>query len=412
MQVQAHFSEIRRAITRQLEAATESARVLVYLLTDRNLFEVLVSCQRRGVVVTLIISDCDGNRQSPIAWERLSALGARIFRLPEVAGCGDEFFCLIDEATVISGNFRWTSIQDRTSQVSILTQCDSEVVDYYKRAFARLVDEPWQTVGIDGVLPTAGGPNHDRGLSPYQDPKLEELRLQVRMMEARISAVETEIADMHRQIHLFDHQQEQAIGDLMRRYLDLKRRHLQAKYRERPEDLQRRQAQAADDVYRQYQEARAAKSDEEKPEMLDPLQQREIKQLYRKLAMQCHPDRVRDEHKGHANLFFQQLQLSFQNGDLVSLRKLKIKIEAGLGSKADLITPDQFQYLKKHLDELERTLSQRNQQWADVSHGQSWKELSSTPDWTEWFNQQAKRLKAAMQHYVTEMKDVSQELRA
>lgn len=412
MQVQAHFSGIGQAIARQLEAATESVRVLVYLFTDRNLFEILVSCQRRGIAVTLIISDSDSNRQSAIAWERLSALGARIVRLPEVPGSGDEFFCLVDDATVISGNFRWTSIQDPTSQVSILTQCDSEIADYYKRAFARLVNEPWQTAGIDGALSTEAMPKHDRGLSPYQDPKLDELRLQVRMMEARISAVETEIADMHRQIHLFDHQQEQAIGDLMRRYLDLKRRHLQAKSRESPEDLQRLQARAAEEVYRQYQEARAAKSEEEKPELLDPLEQRELKQLYRKLAMQCHPDRVRDEDKSHANLFFQQLQLSFQNSDLGSLRKLKIKIEAGLGSKAELISPDQFQHIEKHLKELERTLSQRNHQWATVSQGQSWKELSSKPDWTEWFNQQAKRLKAAMQHYMTELDRASQELRA
>jgi phosphatidylserine/phosphatidylglycerophosphate/cardiolipin synthase-like enzyme len=417
MQVQAHFSGIQQAIARQLESATQSVRVFADLFSDRDLFEALLSCQRRGVAVSLIITDCEVNRQSSIAWERLSALGGRIVRLPAASVSGDEFdrsFCLIDDTSVISGDFKWTSVQDAGTQVSILIQCDTEISEHFMRTFARMLDEPWQ-FGSQGAVeseePSAANLQQGQGLSLYQDPQLDELRLRVRMMEARILAVETEIADIHRQIHLFDHQQEQAIGDLMRRYLDLKRRYLQAMFRESREELQRQQAQAAEAVYRQYQEARSARSTETAPEELDPQQQRELKQLYRKLAMQCHPDRVRDEDKVQAKVFFQQLQLTFQNSDLTRLKQLKVRIDAGLGVKADLVLPDQRHQLELHLKELQQALFQRNQQLASVSQSSSWRELSARGNWSTWFEQQAKRLKAAMQHYMTELDQLAPELR-
>jgi len=418
MQVQAHFSGIQQAIAKRLESATQSVRVFADLFSDRDLFEALLSCQRRGVAVSLIIADCEVNRQSSIAWERLSALGGRIVRLPAASVGGDEFdrsFCLIDGTSVISGDFKWTSVQDAGTQVSILIQCDTEISEHFMRTFAHMLDEPWQFAShgaVEGEGSSAANVQQGQGLSLYQDPQLDELRLRVRMMEARILAVETEIADIHRQIHLFDHQQEQAIGDLMRRYLDLKRRYLQAMFRENREELQRQQAQAAEDVFRQYQEARSARSTETAPEELDPQQQRELKQLYRKLAMQCHPDRVRDEDKVQANLFFQQLQLTFQNSDLTRLKQLKVRIDAGLGIKVDLVLPDQRRQFELHLQELQQALCQRNQQLASVSQSSSWGELSARGNWSEWFEQQAKRLKAAMQHYMTELDQLAPELRA
>ena len=418
MQVQAHFSGIQQAIARQLETANESVRVFADLFTDCDLFEALLSCQRRGVAVSLVISDCEVNRQSSIAWERLSALGGRIVRLPAACASGDEFdrsFCLVDGTSVISGDFKWTSFQEAGTQVSILIQCDAEISEHFKRSFARMLSEPWQAcmpgaVQCEGLR--AADLQQGPGLSLYQDPQLDELALQVRMMEARILAVETEIADIHRQIHLFDHQQEQAIGDLMRRYLDLKRRYLQAMFQQGQEELQRQQAKAAEEVFRQYQEARSAKAMESPPEQLDPQQQRELKQLYRKLAMQCHPDRVRDEDKVQAKVFFQQLQLSFQNSDLTSLKQLKVKIDAGLGIKVELVSPNQRQQLALHLKDLQQALSQRNQQLASVSQSSSWRELSGRANWNAWFEQQAKRLKAAMQHYMKELDLLTPELPA
>ena len=54
---------------------------------------------------------------------------------------------------------------------------------------------------------------------------------------------------MQRQEHLFDDQQEQAIGGLIREYLDLKRRVLRAQHRQTGQDAQRQEAEAADATF-------------------------------------------------------------------------------------------------------------------------------------------------------------------
>ncbi|MEI6801799.1 MAG: phospholipase D-like domain-containing protein [Burkholderiales bacterium] len=411
LQVEAHFSAIPSAIARHLASARHSVRVMVQEFTDRDLFEALVACQRRGVCVALVLADCTANRHASNAWERLTALGATLYWLPQIPTDGDESVCLIDDFTVVSGDFQWTAVQDGDTRVSILVQHDGEIADYVRRSFLALVGDTPQTTGFEEVSSDAGQ-SQGAALSVYEDAQLEEMRLHIRMTEARVVAIETEIADIHRQIHLFDHQQDLAIGDLMRRYLDLKRRYLHAQYQHQQDDLQRQQAQAADDVYRDYEEARSAKASEVAPEQLDPVQQRELKHLYRKLAMQCHPDRVREEDKGHAQGYFQQLQTTFQNSDLAGLQKLRGSIETGLGVRVESAAIDPKQQLQQRLGELQQTLAQRNRQLAAVWQSKSWKELSSKPDWNAWFAQQAKRLKAAMQHYMTELNQFSQEMQA
>ena len=103
METQAYFSGIRDKIIQRLDAANENVLVAVAWLTDRALFEALVSCQRRGATVSLAVLDDRINRQSSIAWERLTALGGRLCWIPEGttrAGSLHHKFCLIDNDTV------------------------------------------------------------------------------------------------------------------------------------------------------------------------------------------------------------------------------------------------------------------------------------------------------------------------
>ena len=409
IQVEVHFCDIQQAIVEELQAASDSAMLLAYVFADRVLFEMLVSCQRRGVAVTLVTSDSDAHRHSCLAWERLCALGARVVRISDWSAKSDDLICLIDDEIVICGNSDSASIHAGLSQLSVMRQCDIKILSYYRHLFGIALGHSGNMEDPPAALDE---PKHRHGLSIYQDPEIEELCLQVHMMQTKIMAVDAEIDEVLRQIHLFDYQQEEAIGDLMRRYLDLRRRYYRAKYRVQPEEMQRREAQAAEDVYRKYQESQDAKTDQDSPVQLDPLQQHELKQLYRKMAMQCHPDRVSEEDRGQANFLFQQLQLTFQNSDLPGLKQLKNKIEQGFGAKMDPLLKDPVDELGKQLKDLESTLSHKYQQLSEVIQTASWRELSSKPDWTEWFHQKATRLTAAMHHYMNELDVNSNGLRA
>jgi PLD-like domain/DnaJ domain len=468
METQAYFSGIREAIIQRLDAAKVSVMVAVAWLTDRALFEALVSCNRRGVAVSLAVLDDRINRQSYIAWERLTALGGRLCWIPEGtarAGTLHHKFCLIDNDIVINGSFNWTYRASSADENIVVIQGDADFAEQFQQAFLHLLDKHGHDSGpvvidkaklmvrlaviyklleledFDDVSVQAKKLDHAENLSEiaelilhlnrqdwhaaldlikaltergfaitvFQDPLVEEYRWQVRLIEVQVLALEAELADMQRQIHLFDHQQEQTIGNLVRRYLEIKRRYLKHLHKITGDDETHQDAEAAEDTFNQYEEARASQANEPEPVQLDPQQQAELKQLFRKLAMQCHPDRVSDEDKARAKVLFQHVQAAYQQNDLATLQKLKLQIEQGLRFAGDIRTPEQAAQLQQRLAELQKVMAQLTRQLSTASQNATWKILSTQPDWVTWFEQQAGQLRMEIERYQSALEQSTSE---
>jgi phosphatidylserine/phosphatidylglycerophosphate/cardiolipin synthase-like enzyme len=144
MKAQAHFSDIREVIIHQLSEAKIDVLVAVAWLTDRTLFDSLVTCQRRGVSVSLAVLDDHINRESSIAWESLTAIGGRLCWIPEGttrAGSLHHKFCLIDNDTVINGSFNWTYRASSADENIIIIQGDTDFAKQFQRAFMHLLDK-------------------------------------------------------------------------------------------------------------------------------------------------------------------------------------------------------------------------------------------------------------------------------
>jgi len=245
----------------------------------------------------------------------------------------------------------------------------------------------------------------DRGLAivDYKDPRIEEWQWQARMMQAQVAALEAELADMHRRIHLFDHQQEQAIGELIRDYLNVKRRALHALHKKTGQDDSREAAEDADAIYERYEEARAAQAKEPKPEQLDVQQQADLKRLYRKLAQRCHPDRIQDVNKAWATDIFKDLQAAYQMNDLTTMQQLSSLIEKGPGADQDFHVPDQADQLQVLIAGLQSTLQGLGEQLAAITQSATWQTLSTQSDWGAWFERKAKQLHEEIQRYQAEL---------
>lgn len=462
MESQAYFTGIRQQIIDRLAGAKDTVLVAVAWLTDRELFDGLVACQRRGVTVSLAVLDDRLNRKSSIAWERLTALGGKLYWIPEGtnrAGSLHHKFCLIDNDTVINGSFNWTNRASSADENIIVMQGDASFAEQFRQAFAQLLEKHGhdvEPVAIDraklaarlavlgklleledfeDIPPQLQKIEHAKSLPEiaylisqlnqrdwqgaltaindllvrgvaiaiYQDPRIKSWQWQVRLMESQVMTLEAELADMHRQIHIFDYQQEQAIGDLIRDYLDIKRRVLKAQSKKDQSVDHRAQAQAAEDTYEQYEKARAAKADETKPEQLAPQQQADLKLLYRRLAQRCHPDKMKDSDKAWATDVFKKLQTAFQNNDLQTLQGLKSQIEKGPGADFEWLVPDQADQLEARLAELHRALAQLNQQLASIMQSATWQTLSTETDWQSWFERKAEQLRQEIQRYQAEL---------
>jgi len=402
MQTQVHFSGIREAVVGLIDAARHSVLVATAALSDRTLFDALVAARRRGLAVSLALCDDDANRESIIAWERLSAAGGSIFWIEAGsarAAALQQRFCLIDGDSVVNGSFSWTPVASRSQENMILTQDDPAFAAQLQQAFARLSGE---------ASPSAPGPlSGSSALSLHQDAVLTDWRWQLRVLDNQLAALEAEAADMQRQIHLFDYEQEQAIGTLMRAYLDLRRRYLHALHARSAQEHSAEQAEQAESVYQQYEQARSAMAQEPQPLPLDAQQQQDLKQLYRKLAMQCHPDRVGDQDKARAQELFQQLQLGYQNNDLARLAELQHAIGQRLAAAHSVAASDNAESLQRRLAQLQATLAQREQELAQLRRGPVWQTLRAQPVWATWFDQRAQQLQTEIRRYEIELAQVS-----
>ena len=139
-----------------------------------------------------------------------------------------------------------------------------------------------------------------------------------------VAALEEQpIDEVERRLQDFDRQQDASIGPLMRQYLDLKRQYLAQLHAQFGSEEHRSQAQQAHDSFEQYTRSHPVDEPPRREKRLDEEEQRALKQLYRKLAMQCHPDRVGGADKAAAQAWFQRLQKSYQLSDLAGLQRLQ-----------------------------------------------------------------------------------------
>ncbi len=129
MDTTAHFENIPQEIAKRLNAATQEIVVAVAWFTDRDLFDVLCKQAGRGVRVRLAVLD-DRINVGPgrLNFQRLRDIGGEVFLIPagsDRAPTLDHNFCIIDQATVITGSYPWIQPAQDTPDGLILVITDN-----------------------------------------------------------------------------------------------------------------------------------------------------------------------------------------------------------------------------------------------------------------------------------------------
>ncbi|NEX20290.1 hypothetical protein G3480_08175 [Thiorhodococcus mannitoliphagus] len=112
METTAHFENIPKEIAKRLTAASAHIAIAVTRFTDRDLFDLLCRQAGRGLQVQLAVPN-DAHNVGPgrLNVQRLRDSGGHVFLLPagsDDAPTLDHNFCVIDQATVITGSYPWT----------------------------------------------------------------------------------------------------------------------------------------------------------------------------------------------------------------------------------------------------------------------------------------------------------------
>ena len=306
---------------------------------------------------------------------------------------------------MLSGDLARLQVLPDAQSAGLLLQTNAALADDCARGLSQLAVEHAgaQDAAPGGlpVAPAAAAPA--TALATFDDPQQWAPPWQTALLQAHALALQADLADMHRTINAFDQAQDAAIGPLLRDCLDAKRQHLQALHAQTGSDEARAQAddaQAQFDRYTQDQDAKPTAAP-----ALDAAAQAQMKQLYRKLAMRLHPDRVEEDDKTEAQALFQRLQASYEHNDFAALLALEQQVllapqavpgaSTGTGTLrgAGLRSPAQ------QAAALKDRLAQHQRDRTGILRSATWQTLSTQSNWTLWFRQQASYLHAEMQRY-------------
>lgn len=396
---EAHFASAYAALEALLKGGRTRVHCALAQPCGRPLFNLLLQARRQGLALTVVLPDSPAARDDGNAWERLQVLGAAVHWVGPQALVLHTSVCVVDGLSLASGALPAINPVAREDFAGIVLYTDAVLAAQCASALEMHGCTSAPRNAPDATLPVGEAlvvkPAANAGLEPWQ----------AQLLQAQTLALQADIDEVERRLQDFDRQQDASIGPLMRQYLDLKRQYLAQLHAQFGSEEHRSQAQQAHDSFEQYTRSHPVDEPPRHEKRLDEDEQRALKQLYRKLAMQCHPDRVGGADKAAAQAWFQRLQKSYQLSDLAGLQRLQTQWalsatpatsaapDAAADASAPTATPAQA--AGPLLAQLDALHTQRLQ----LLRSPTWRTLASQSNWDLWFSQQASYLQAQVERY-------------
>ena len=367
---EAHFADAYAALEALLQGARQGLLCALAQPCGRPLFNLWVQARRQGLALHVLLPDSPDARDDGNAWERLQVLGAEVHWIAPKALAMHTSVCVVDGTHLASGALAGINPVAREDFAGIVLHQDAVLAADCAAALGRHAAPPSREAAPEAM---------------------------------HTLAVQADMDEIERRLQDFDRQQDASIGPLMRQYLDLKRQYLAQLHAQFGSEEHRNQAQQAHDSFEQYTRSHPVDEPPRHDKRLDEDEQRALKQLYRKLAMQCHPDRVGGADKAAAQAWFQRLQKSYQLSDLAGLQRLQTQwalnatpaTRATADADPSAPTAAPAQAAGPLLAQLDALHAQRLQ----LLRSPTWRTLASQSNWDLWFSQQASYLQAQVERY-------------
>lgn len=395
---EAHFASAYAALEALLKGGRTRVHCALAQPCGRPLFNLLLQARRQGLALTVVLPDSPAARDDGNAWERLQVLGAAVHWVGSQALVLHTSVCVVDGLSLASGALPAINPVAREDFAGIVLYTDAVLAAQCASALEMHGFTSAPRTAPDATLPVGEAlvvkPAASAGLEPWQ----------AQLLQAQTLALHADIDEVERRLQDFDREQDASIGPLMRQYLDLKRQYLAQLHAQFGSEEHRSQAQQAHDSFEQYTRSHPLDEPPRHEKRLDEDEQRALKQLYRKLAMQCHPDRVGGADKAAAQAWFQRLQKSYQLSDLAGLQRLQtqwaLSAAPATSAAADAAEPSAPTATPAPaagplLAQLDALHTQR----LHLLRSPTWRTLASQSNWDLWFSQQASYLQAQVERY-------------
>ena len=170
---------------------------------------------------------------------------------------------------------------------------------------------------------------HDsNGLTVYEDPQIQGLKLELKVLENRLNELTDTQADLEREINEFNGEYFRRLGGLIEEILK-RRAELCCDETEKEQ---------AEHDYEEFERGYQQQLDDA-PQTLTPDEQQALKTAYRKASRLCHPDKLAEEFKAQGETFFKELNDAYRRQYLKRVAEILTALETGgsLGNAVDSI---------------------------------------------------------------------------
>jgi hypothetical protein len=217
-------------------------------------------------------------------------------------------------------------------------------------------------------------------LDRYIDPKIEAVKIEVKSLENSIVSLRSEIAETEKVINQFLLTHNQQLGPIIIKILGIKQEQLKSAASNAEGEAKWHEAK------REYQEYQDQLSDSESREVavLNEEQKFELKALYKKAALMCHPDKVSDELRELAEQIFKELNEANRKNDLGRVREIHDDVvNQKFRSRSDTVNEyDKLMAIRSSLLSKQKALVN---ELRAMKEAETYQTIMSIDDWDEYF---------------------------
>lgn len=233
--------------------------------------------------------------------------------------------------------------------------------------------------------------HHFNRLSLYEDPELNALKLEIKMLEIRLASLEDEKTDLEKLIRTFQIRYDQELGVLILEILAKRRAKAQKEAKENPADAEKqaRQAETEED-YQQYQQ-NYQQSKQKKLAVLSQSESQNLKKMYRQASKLCHPDIVAEEFKAEAEEVFIHLDKAYKEQDLPKVQEILSNLQKGI-FRTQSQSISEKESLKAVLGKMKIKIEEIVQAVQNLKSSDAYQKIEHISDWDEYFSEMKETL--------------------
>jgi hypothetical protein len=220
-----------------------------------------------------------------------------------------------------------------------------------------------------------------RQLTIFIDSEIAALKLESRSLELQINAMDDEKTEIEKLLHSFEIRHNQELGDIIIKILRIRKEKLKTEAEK--DTSKKKEHEEAEKDYDDFNQNYSTLKDEKILELTDE-EKKELKTLYRKASMLCHPDKVAEDQKEEAERIFKELAEAYKKNDLEKVKEILANLEKGIFLSNTDVTNEKekllilVRQLRIKRDHMEEELNA-------IRKSETYETVSSIDDWDEYF---------------------------